>query len=50
MLTAQGGTFLASEQKRRVHLDQGCQIFLGSNIPNWEKYTKCPKTVPNGHK
>jgi hypothetical protein len=29
---------------------QGCQIFLGPNIPNWEKYTKLPQTKPNGHK
>jgi hypothetical protein len=36
---------------------QGCQIFLGPNIPNWENYnkwrknnTKRPKIIPNGHK
>jgi hypothetical protein len=44
---------------------QGCQIFLGPNIPNWGKYnkllqtipnqtatnyTKWPKIIPNGHK
>jgi hypothetical protein len=28
---------------------QGCQIFLGPNIPNWEKYTKWPQVIPNGH-
>jgi hypothetical protein len=22
------------------HENQGCQIFLGTNIPNWEKYNK----------
>jgi hypothetical protein len=31
-------------------MDQGCQIFLGPNIPNWEKYDKRPLTIPNGHK
>jgi hypothetical protein len=30
--------------------DQGCQIYLGSNIPNWEKYNMRPQTIPNGHK
>jgi hypothetical protein len=30
-------------------LEQGCQIFLGPNIPNREKYTKWPPTIPNGH-
>jgi hypothetical protein len=29
---------------------QGCQIFLGPNIPNWEKYDKCRQTIPNGRK
>jgi hypothetical protein len=29
---------------------QGCQIFLGPNIPKRELYTKWPQTVPNGHK
>jgi hypothetical protein len=42
---------------------QGCQIFLGPNMPNWEKYNKWPKlcqtainytkwpyNIPNGHK
>jgi hypothetical protein len=29
---------------------QGCQIFLGPNIPKWEKYTKLPQTIPNCHK
>jgi hypothetical protein len=28
----------------------GCQIFLDPNIPNWEKCTKGPQTIPNGHK
>jgi hypothetical protein len=28
---------------------QGCQIFLGTNIPKREKYTKGPQTTPNGH-
>jgi hypothetical protein len=31
-------------------LGQGCQIFLGPNIPNWEKYSKWTQTIPNGHK
>jgi hypothetical protein len=29
---------------------QGCQIFLGPNIPNWKKYTKLPQTRPKGCK
>jgi hypothetical protein len=29
--------------------DQGCQIILGPNIPNLEKYNKWPQTIPNGH-
>jgi hypothetical protein len=28
---------------------QGCQSFLGPNIPKREKYTKGPQTTPNGH-
>jgi hypothetical protein len=31
-------------------LQQGCQIFLGPNIPRREKYNKWPQTIPNGHK
>jgi hypothetical protein len=31
-------------------LRQGCQIFLGPNIPKWEKYTKWQKTIHNDHK
>jgi hypothetical protein len=31
-------------------LAQGCQIFLGPNIPKWEKYTKRPLTRPNDQK
>jgi hypothetical protein len=23
-----------------AQVQQGCQIFLGPNLPNWEKYTK----------
>jgi hypothetical protein len=42
----------------RETLNQGCQIFLGPNIPKWEKYTyqmatnytKRPQIIPNGHK
>jgi hypothetical protein len=34
--------FLTSERTA-----QGCQIFLGPNIPKWEKYTKRPQTLPN---
>jgi hypothetical protein len=31
--------------------NQGCQIYLGSNIPKWEIYTKLLyQTVPDGHK
>jgi hypothetical protein len=30
--------------------DQGCQIFLGPNIPKREKYTKWPQTIPNDNK
>jgi hypothetical protein len=29
---------------------QGCQIFLGPNIPKRKKYTKWPETIPKGHK
>jgi hypothetical protein len=28
---------------------QGCQIFLGPNIPKREKHTHWPQTIPNGH-
>jgi hypothetical protein len=28
---------------------QGCQIFLGPNIPKRKKYTKWPQIMPNGH-
>jgi hypothetical protein len=32
-------------------VQQGCQIFLGPNIPKWENIcTKWPQTIPNGHK
>jgi hypothetical protein len=31
-------------------MKQGCQIFLGTNIPKLEKYTKGPQTTPNGDK
>jgi hypothetical protein len=27
--------------------NQGCQIFLGPNIPKWEKQVKWPQTIPN---
>jgi hypothetical protein len=30
--------------------EQGCQIFLGPNIPKRKKYAKWPKTIPKGHK
>jgi hypothetical protein len=33
-----------------TRLHQDCQIFLGPNIPKWEKYTIRPQTIPNGHK
>jgi hypothetical protein len=29
---------------------QGCQTFFGPDIPNWEKYTKEPQTIPKSHK
>jgi hypothetical protein len=29
---------------------QSCRIFLGTNIPKREKYTKWPQTIPNCHK
>jgi hypothetical protein len=28
------------EFRFRFGRNQGCQIFLGPNMPNWEKYTK----------
>jgi hypothetical protein len=28
---------------------KGCQIFLGTNYQNGEKYTKRPQNIPNGH-
>jgi hypothetical protein len=31
-------------------MNQGCQIFLGQNVPKREKYKKRPQTTPNGHK
>jgi hypothetical protein len=32
-------------------ISQGCQIFLGPNIPNWENNTNEQKLgIPNGHK
>jgi hypothetical protein len=30
--------------------EQGCQIFLGPDIPKRENYTKRTQTIPNGHK
>jgi hypothetical protein len=29
---------------------QGCQIFLGPNIPKHIKYTRLPETIPKGRK
>jgi hypothetical protein len=29
--------------------EQGCQIFLGTNYQNGEKYTKLQQNIPNGH-
>jgi hypothetical protein len=29
--------------------EQGCQIFLGPNIPKREKYTKWLQNIPSGH-
>jgi hypothetical protein len=40
----------AGSSKSQSWLCQGCQIFLGPNIPNWEKYTNWPQTIPTGHK
>jgi hypothetical protein len=31
-------------------LQQGCQICLGPNYQNGDKYTKLPQNIPNGHK
>jgi hypothetical protein len=44
-----GGHFFLHTKKARR---QGCQIFLGPNLPKWEKtnYTKRPKIIPNGRK
>jgi hypothetical protein len=28
---------------------EGCQIFLGPNITNWEICNKWPQSIPNGH-
>jgi hypothetical protein len=39
---------LESEIHNRIR--QGCQIFLGSNIPKWGENTKWPQTIPNGRK
>jgi hypothetical protein len=39
-----------SEKTLFYYTTQGCQIFLGPNIPNWEKYNKLPQTIPNSHK
>jgi hypothetical protein len=48
------GFWSKSARPDSVH---GCQIFLGPNVPKWEKiyqmttnYTKLPYIVPNGHK
>jgi hypothetical protein len=38
------------QREEKKILQQGCQIFLGPNIPKREKYTKSPQTIPNGHK
>jgi hypothetical protein len=45
---ARRSTLLKSHGKRGA--DQGCQIFLGPNIPKRETYTKWPQTIPNGRK
>jgi hypothetical protein len=37
-------------QKKFSSGSQGCQIFLGPNIPKCKKYTKWPQTIPKGHK
>jgi hypothetical protein len=31
-------------------MSRGCQIFLGPKYQNWEKYTKLPQNIPDGHK
>jgi hypothetical protein len=38
-----GITFL-----QKIDQNQGCQIFLGPNIPHCEKYNKRPQTISNG--
>jgi hypothetical protein len=47
------GELLTNRQRKHWWLAngpvQGCQIFLGPNIPKREKYTKWPKTIPSGH-
>jgi hypothetical protein len=41
------------KESRQVNfppLNQGCQIFLGPNIPKRKKYTKGTQTIPKGFK
>jgi hypothetical protein len=38
-----------SENGRKSSVTQGCQIFLGPNLPKRSKYTNGPQTTPNGH-
>jgi hypothetical protein len=42
-------TFMAL-MGRNTRPVQGCQTFLGPNLPKWEKYTKGPQTIPNVQK
>jgi hypothetical protein len=46
VLNAKGGELNPKTKMAYVH---GRQIFLGPNIPKWEKYTKCPQATPNCH-
>jgi hypothetical protein len=36
-------------EKKVLLFHQGCQIYHGPNIPNWEIYNKRPQTIPKGH-
>jgi hypothetical protein len=33
--------------RKKTFSKHGCTIFLGPNIPKWEKYTKLPYIIPN---
>jgi hypothetical protein len=42
--------FVPELRLRAVWPDQGCQIFLGPNIPKREKYNKWSQAITNDHK